>query len=194
MSFRNIPWYSTFLHLTLAALTVVSFLLMNENRALRGAIGPREITPEVGELLQPIAGRGLDGQSVEIVFEHSEREKMLLVFTTTCPACKQNLGNWQVLWERYRENYDIVGISIDSIEATRSYVEANDLPFDIVVPEEPAEFSLQYRIAGVPETIHASIDGRVEKVWLGILPERFLEEMAPGDIQLSELGSTNPSQ
>ena len=180
--------YQVTLHLILAGLATLVVMLVTENRDLRS---PRSsapsASPAVGDLLLPIETKDLEGRDVELTFSDSDRETMLLVFTTSCPACKGNLPNWLALQEQLGERYDVVGISIDSLDATRSYVRDQELPFKVFVPTDPDRFRSDYALPGVPETIHAGVDGRVEGSWLGVLPEGFLESFAAETAELAEL-------
>jgi hypothetical protein len=176
MSSQKIGGYQIFLHLVLIGLASLVVLLGTQNRALRASRNPTPPAgPVAGDLLRPIDAKDLEGRAVQIPFGGSNRETMLFVWTTTCPACKANLPNWLAVKERFGERYNIVALSLDSIDATKPYVEAHPLPFEVLVAADPAGFRSQYNIPGVPETIHADRDGRVRGAWLGVLPKDFLD-------------------
>lgn len=174
MELRKTDGYQVFLHLALLGLAALVVMLGLENAGLRSASAPSpSVGPAIGEMLRPINALDLEGRDVRLVFDGKERETMLLVLTTTCAACQANLPNWLELVERHDEGLDFVGLSLDTVEATRSYAEARDLPFEVFVAADPAAFKTRYEIAGVPETIHTGRDGRVRGAWLGVLPEDF---------------------
>lgn len=193
MDFRKIDGYQVFLHLILLGLATLVVMLGVENGGLRGgASPPPSAGPAVGEMLRPIDARNLEGRDVRLAFDNAERETVLLVWTTTCPACQANLPNWLALVERFGERYDFVGLSLDSVEATKSYVAARALPFEVFVATDPAAFKTRYDIAGVPETIHAGRDGQVRGSWLGVLPKDFLDRglMGGEEPRISDLSRT----
>ncbi len=187
MSFPKAGGYQVALHLILVGLASLVVVLVAENRDLRSPrASPPSASPAVGDLLPPIDAKNLEGHDVKLTFNDADRETMLFVFTTSCPACRGNLPNWLAFEEQLGEHFNVVGISIDSMDATRSYVRDQALPFEVFVPTDPDRFRSDYSLPGVPETLHAGVDGRVEGSWLGVLPEGFLEGFATQTVELAE--------
>ncbi len=188
MSFPRVSGYQVVLHLLLTGLAALVVILVAENRELRA---PRSqapaASPAAGELLPAVEATDLEGREARLSFAGAGRETMLFVFTTSCPACKGNLPNWLELSQRFGDRYDIVGISLDSLPATRSYVRDQALPFAVFVATDPSRLRSEYGLPGVPETIHAGTDGRVRGSWLGVLPEGFSERFATETAEIAEL-------
>ncbi|MEM7356052.1 MAG: redoxin domain-containing protein, partial [Acidobacteriota bacterium] len=184
MPYRRMPLpgantYQIFLHLTLAGLAALVLSLVAENRSLRQPASPTPpASPGVGETLPSVAAIDLKGQPIELTFSSTERDTLLLVFTTRCPACLANLPQWLALRDRLAAHYDVIGLSLDDLAATRTYARDHQLPFDIFVARDPQAVRSAYRLPGVPETIHAGLDGRVRGAWLGVLPADFAERFA----------------
>lgn len=175
---RSWTWYSVFLHLAVLALVVEVLYLYQQNRDLRtlqNASRPPALS--VGETVDPIAVRTLNGSPETLDPVGAERETVLLVFTTTCPFCVENQDTWKELYDRHRDTYDVVGLSIDSLDATRDYVDRHRLPFPVVVPDDPQAFPRDYRIPGVPQTLVVDREGRVRRTWPGVLAEDTLEQL-----------------
>jgi len=179
MAKRKIDLYQMFLHLSLVVLAAVVVLMVMENRELRAPAAGGVDAIAAGDQLPPIVARDLDGEAVELAFDGRERETLLLVFTTTCPACRENLPRWVDLWQRFQDRYDVVGVAIDGAEATRAYVREHSLPFPVFLPEEPEEFPRRYGIPGVPQTLLVGTDGRVEAARLGSIADGFLDHLGP---------------
>lgn len=170
---RRIGWYSVFLHLALVALSIQVVVLSN-----RGTLPEPIERVAIGDVVEPFAARDLAGGQRTLDPKGGDRDTLLLVFTTSCPACQENIPSWVELWERYQRDYEIVGVSVDEPEATVDYVARNLLPFPVVVPDDSEGFPRRYGIPGVPHTLWLSPEGRVREVWGGILGPDQLDELA----------------
>ena len=179
MAKRKTGFYGPFLHASLLGLAVVVLLLVDENRRLeRAAQASRGEAVQAGDLLPALTVHDLEGNATELTFEGGDRESLLLVFTTSCPACKENLPHWRQLWDRHADRYRIVGVAIDDLDSTRTYVAEHEMPFPVYVPESPREVPRRYGITGVPQTLHLGTDGRVKQSRLGVMNEDFAERLA----------------
>lgn len=170
--------YTVSLHLLLVALALTVLGLAGENRDLQSPASiPSPPQLEAGATITPFSARDLDGQAELLSFTQSERERLLFVFTTVCSVCLENQPIWSSLYARARGEYDIVGISLNELEASLRYREANDLPFPVVVPDDIREFATENKISRVPLTVHIGRDGKVLGSWLGILSEDSLAQL-----------------
>jgi peroxiredoxin len=96
----------------------------------------------------------------------------VFVLTTTCPYCRQTLTVWSRLADSARHldgwTVDVVGISLDSAEATARYGAAQKLAFPLVT--FPARKLKQlYRARAVPQTLVLDEEGRVLYARTGLL-------------------------
>lgn len=170
--------YQISIHVLLLGLAIMVVALAHQNRTLRAlATSPEATRLAVGEEIPPIAVRDLEGNADLLRFAGSDRESLVLVFTTTCGACQQNQGNWRSLYEALREHYDVVGLSLDDVGETASYKEINQLPFRTFVAEDARRFVLDNKVFEVPYTIHLDRDGRIRRSWLGVLSDDSLAEL-----------------
>ncbi len=164
----KLNWYSVFLHLILIAFAVQIVFLTRENRALRAALTPAPPPQlEVGELLEPLAVVDLDGRKSELDF--SGEQNVLMVFTTRCPYCAQNQPAWNELYARFQDRYRVLGIAVGDVESVKTYAEKQGLSYPVVVPADAMSFPKSYKIPSVPTTVLVGADGRVKKVWNGML-------------------------
>ncbi|MDX2057327.1 MAG: TlpA disulfide reductase family protein [Gemmatimonadales bacterium] len=100
----------------------------------------------------------------------SSRKQVLFVFTTTCPYCKASLPAWRRVAEALGTSggASIVGISLDSADATSAYVAEHGLRFDIV--QFPSRrIKRLYRAGMVPQTVVLDFDGHVVHSRVGLL-------------------------
>jgi len=169
--------YGIFLHVALVALTITSLYGAHQNQKLRQRLDPETVQLEVGQQVKPVTVNSLDGDSRLLSWDDTNPDRLLLVFTTSCPACKQNQVFWQSLHRTLDNDVEIVGISLDSPEATRIYREEHGLPFEVVVAADREAFASAYEISVVPFTFHIAGDGSVQGAWRGVLTDANLTEV-----------------
>lgn len=167
MSSKRLDTYTVTIHCMLVGLAALVAVLVSENRALRALVAPPPPELTVGEAVPEVAVRGLEGGEELLSFAPAERESLLLVFTTTCSACRANQDAWRSLYEDTHDRLRVVGVSLDDPDATRAYREEHALPFPVVVPADPQAFARDYAVTRVPFTVHLGRDGRVKGAWFG---------------------------
>ena len=123
----------------------------------------------VGDTLPSLQLSDLDGRDASQSWL-GDNPSMLFFFTTTCSACEQNMDRWRALHAQYSDRYDILAVGLDSLDATRTYVQNQDLPFEVRVSTDPY-MSQSLGIIGVPETVVVRADGQVAQVQVGLLPD-----------------------
>lgn len=188
MAERRMAWYRIALYAAVAALCVLVVLLARENRQLEDRLQTvsREQSAEgniqVGDYLSEFAVTELDGSFTSLAFDGVDRESIVLLFTTTCSACQQNVDPWLELHERVRGRYRFAAIGIDDPELVRTFAEAHALPFEVFVPVDRQQFPETHHIVGVPQTLVVGSDGRVKDIRLGVLAKKFLEGFPSGRV------------
>lgn len=175
MTTKRFDTYAIFLHVVLVAMALLIARLAFENHQLKQP--PVIAQLEVGDTVAPVSVNTLDGEEQTLQWAGgAAKERLLLVFTTTCPACRDNQATWRSLHERLGESVDVVGISLDKPEATQVYRQDHALPFPVVIPKDLGSFSKSYEISAVPLTLHIGGDGQVKGTWLGSLsPEQVTD-------------------
>ncbi len=166
--------YTVFLHSSLVAMIAISMSLVWQIRFLRAQLAPGEMDQiEAGEMVDAIDVTHLSGESAVLSWHDAQRDRLLLIFTTTCPACKENQPTWQEIHGELGEHLDIVGVSLDPLEATRAYEQAYALPYDVVTVADRQRFVTDLNIPAIPFTLHVASNGSVLGAWRGILtPEQ----------------------
>ena len=174
--------YSIFLHVALIALAATTLGLTKQKRDLLAALSPAAPQIEVGTSVGAFDVQHLDGDASTLDW-NTDRSRLLFVFTTTCPACKQNQEAWRALSEATDDRVDILGVSLDTLEATSAYRSEHELPFEVVVAADREAFAGAYQVSAVPTTLLVSSDGRVQGVWTGALSTEQQADVAAGTHQ-----------
>lgn len=175
--------YSIFLHLSLLVLATTTVLLARQNRQLFHRLDPEIPQLQVGATLGPIEALLMNHQPLDLTWKERPNERLLLVFTTSCPACLENQERWKALHALMDDNVELIGLSLDDPTTTAAYVETLSLPFDVVSVADRQRFLTEVEIPVVPFTIHADRTGRVLGAWSGALSNIQLEEI---DASVSE--------
>ncbi len=175
---------TVFLYLSLAGLCVLVLVLAEQNREFRAQLSPEVLQLESGDVVADFSAVNLDGRVQNLNWSENSKERLLLVFTTTCQACQQNQDNWRSLSERVGSQVEIWGISLDPAEATLAYRNENTLPFPVLLPQDRKAFTDTFKVSLVPSTIHIGAGGRVQGAWSGTLSKKDLAHLK------SELGGS----
>ena len=175
---RNVKVYPVFLHVMLIGLGIAVLILAQQNAQLRQALYPVVPQLEAGDQVGAVKASDLSGAPRALEWQGAEQDRLLLVFTTVCQACRQNQSAWRTLNERVGNNLEVVGISLDTAEMTQAYRDEHDLPFEVVVADDRQDFTASYEIPAVPFTIHVDGNGKVLGSWRGKLSEERLAEIA----------------
>jgi peroxiredoxin len=181
MSNKRLGWYAIVLHAVLVIFCLLILLLARENRRLEERLVRAALAavggPEIDDLLPEVPVTELDGIEAVLAFDGQARETVLLVFTTTCPACQKNLEPWRDLHRRFGDRYRFVAVGLDPPEETRRFAEQHDLPYRVVVPADRSAFQRAYGIESVPQTLVVGADGRVKDVQPGVLPQSYRDRL-----------------
>jgi len=174
--------YGVLLHLFLVGLGVATLLLALENRQLRqtGSGAESETLLVEGKVLEGFEVLSLEGETQELHFSGADtagKDHLLFFFTTTCGVCAETQPVWRALYESLSGSAEIVAVSFDSPEATRTYRDRMNLPFPVVVISDPNAFAEEHRLYGVPFTLQIASDGEIRDSWLGALSEADVERI-----------------
>jgi len=160
--------YSVTLHTLLVAMAAVNVVLVLQNHQLKNPPAPQPSLLEPGDTVTTQPMLDLSGNPATLTWDQSQqRDRMLFVYTTTCPACRENQAAWRALYTDLAEHVDVVGVSLDGLDAARVYHAEHGLPYPVVVPADRQQFSQVFEISAVPLTLHISPSGEVRNAWLG---------------------------
>ena len=154
--------------LPVVALLVATALVIVLARQLDATRQQRDLLAERARSLQPGAyvpvqsAPTLDGAPVVLGYVPPGTRQLLFVYNTSCAYCRATIPTWHLLADRFRGDpaVKVVAVSLDSLEATRSYTRQHALryPSAILLDERAASL---FRFNNVPQTLVIDERGRV---------------------------------
>ena len=178
---RDRPAY--FLGVACAALAVLSLLLTRQNLSLKARLADALGAPppgslKIGDTLAAFDVVDATGRRTRVAFDE-QRETLILVFSSTCGACRDTLPVWnRVLADVASSRVHVVGIQTDfqSAAGVGTTLSIPNLAFPVFGSAEPNSEPMS-KFPAIPAA--ALIDGKstVKAVWFGL----------PTDAQVSEL-------
>lgn len=166
----------TVLILTLLILNVI---LVTQNRNLRaaGSVGTRSIALKEGTIVPALSGLGLDGNKITLNYQNDPRKAVMLIFSPRCSYCTDNMPNWQAIAQSLdRKLYRIMAVSITS-DGVKDYIAQHRLPDVPVIADVEPKSRVSYEMNVTPQTILIDSQGKVEKVWTGVLQQHERAEV-----------------
>jgi|SRR5882724_568943 len=130
-------------------------------QALKGS--PRTLS--IGTIVPPFPVKDLNGENETISYQAGDKPTVLYIFTPPCTWCERNMDNLRTLVDKAGSNYRFLGLSL-SEEGLAQYVAKNNLELPIYSGLSP-ETREVYKLAGTPQTIVVSPEGRVLQDWMG---------------------------
>jgi hypothetical protein len=168
-------WMNGSLIFIFFGLCAVTAGLTLENMKLKDALNEKYSASSESKLyhggkVKPIRATTLDNRETVVAFQDGEwKHHLIFVFNTTCSNCLQNLPSWNMLSKFHMvDSTRVIGISLDEMDRTRTYVSKRDVAFEIYSVVD-SSFKRDYRVAGVPLTILVGTGGLVQGAWCGIL-------------------------
>lgn len=178
-------WFSIFLMVACVALAALVFLLGLQNRQLKQALADslRDIPADAlteGEMLEPPTLVDDPGEIRTVEFGGEFSRTLLLVFSSTCPACEKTLPIWSEVIPEYLDSpgLQVIGIQLDrpapGEDPGAMMTEA--FPFPVLGITTDGHEALK-RIPFIPAAILVDRSGTVEKAWYGVPMEADLEAL-----------------
>jgi peroxiredoxin len=167
---------SIILMLTTAIAVFFLVLVTKENDRLKteaaqfnGALaGPP--TAQVGDILLPFNSVDLEDQQARLAYNGTVKH-LLFIFSPRCSVCLSQIPVWNNLTIQAKsKNIKVLGLSLDSGEAAKSYLRDVKLDFDVVAMPNKA-IQRAYRTVSLPQVVLVSPNGIVEWVHYGELSE-----------------------
>ncbi|HKG46735.1 MAG TPA: redoxin domain-containing protein [Pyrinomonadaceae bacterium] len=171
------------LTLVILTLLVLNASLVIQNRNLRELTTPtkRSIVLKEGSIVPALSGLDLNGTRISLNYQDDPRKAVMLVFSPRCAYCTQNLPNWHSIAQSLDPKlYRIMAVST-SADGVKEYVGQNSFPEVPIIADVDPKSRVSYEMNLTPQTILIDSQGRVEKIWTGVLQpdertevERFL--------------------
>lgn len=166
----------TVLILTLLVLNVI---LVTQNRNLRaaGSVGTRSIALKEGTIVPALSGLGLDGNKITLNYQNDPRKAVILILSPHCGYCTENMPNWQAIAQSLdRKLYRIMAVSITN-DGVKEYIAQHSLSDVPVIADVEPKSRVSYEMNVTPQTILIDSQGKVEKVWTGVLQQHERAEV-----------------
>ena len=155
------------------ALAVCVIALAWQNLALKHRLAaPGHAAGDLPKLSTGDVVAGFDlqtaaGETVEVAFDGAEERTLLLVFSSTCPACERNMPVWnELLAGGASPGVRVLGIQTDLSQGAAPHADGPPCPIYAVGPRAGPPFD---RLPYVPATVVLDGEGRVRAAWFGIL-------------------------
>lgn len=168
---RPFPWFTAFLVVATVGLSVLVFLLSNENRHLKGMLEDKyaeamKASLQPGEELADVELTSASGVSKSHAFrEHPAT--LVLVVSTNCPHCDEAMPTWaRVIEDAKATSVAVVCIESDVIDASKLKPTPPVIPA-YFVPN--ARSTWLTRLTMVPAAILVGSDAKVVRTWYGPL-------------------------
>lgn len=161
------------------ALVIINTILVNQNRELRSYLNELQQSLELnpGAIVSALHGVDINGDSIDINYGADPRKTVLLVFSPDCDYCTKNIPAWEkILSNVDKSSFRVIAISLEP-EGTKEYVTKHRLISVPVIAKLYAKGVNTYKMGLTPETILIGPDGKVEKVWKGLLDEESRKEI-----------------
>lgn len=105
---KRYNWYNIFLHLMLVGLSVIVILLVNKNNVLAERLNGGNVEQlKEGDVFPDFSAYDL-GENEILLNLNEGKNKLLFIFTTTCPYCTKNIPNWKKLYEEKKNEYEVI--------------------------------------------------------------------------------------
>jgi hypothetical protein len=157
--------------LTVAAVVVVALARQKQSLEARyRELAARPDDPYVGMYVPVIRAPSVQADSLLIGAPGEGERQVFLVFDTRCPYSRASLPWWNALADRLVGDSGvwIYGVSLDSLEASRSYAMEHELAFPVVSLTQPRAQGL-FHLQRVPQVLILNDEGRVTFTRLGVL-------------------------
>jgi peroxiredoxin len=135
----------------------------------KSPISPETYHLNPGDLVDTLHGKDLLGKDFNIMYGQDSRKVILLVFSPKCKFCDLNISTWQTLVEKIdKSSYNVIALSLVRTGA-KEYLDKYNLGSVPLIVDVPANELKDYKIIGTPLTLLISSDGKIEKVWNGLI-------------------------
>jgi hypothetical protein len=150
---------------------LVNVLLVQQNKKLKVLAGrpDRALEARPGTALPALEGFDSNGNKHSISYGQDPRKTVLLVLSPRCQACEENRPNWEALISGLdQRSFRLAAVSLQS-EGAKDYMSwlgSDKIP---LLAEIDPKHKVAYNLALTPQIILIDPDGKVEKVWTGVL-------------------------
>jgi peroxiredoxin len=183
---RKLDSYTVFLLVACVALAAIVVALALQNRSLKQQLshaysnsGSAPPQFKAGDVVESFTVVSDAGESTTVAFGQGETKTILLVFSSTCPACKDTVPTWrELLASPPAGGVRVVGIQTDRLDANPAApVElAASFPFPVYGYKRPSHDPLA-KVPFIPAAIVVDAKGVVVNAWYGVPGDEAVEAL-----------------
>lgn len=161
--------------LLLITLAAANVMLIRQNLQMRRALEkyqPQSL--KIGDTVPSFSATGLSGEAVNVNYNGSGPQTVVLFFTPTCPFCRQQFAYWrEILGRTDKTNFQVIGLVDQAEDKARleEYLRTMGCSQDSQTPLRialiPKDVRDSYRLNATPITLVVANDGTVTKAWAG---------------------------
>jgi peroxiredoxin len=150
-------------------MSVATLVLAMQMRPLREQareLALRKALPYIGQVQPTLRAASLGGDSVTIGETRSHRAQLLLIFSPSCPFCRQSMPAWQRAAAQLatpRDSVDVVWLSLGTADSTRAWADEHQVREPVLLMPK-GKPRATWRIKGVPLTLVLDWQGQVRYV------------------------------
>lgn len=160
-------------------LLAVNIALIHQNSRLKAQLSlpPPSLEAVKGAQMPDLRGFDLTGKPVEVLYGKDQRKVLVLVYSPTCAFCDENWPRWQQLISSLdRSAVRPVAVDVTS-SSTATFISQHQLAELPVFQKVDPHDVVDYRFQLTPQTILLDSEGKVEKVWTGVLTDSTVAEL-----------------
>jgi len=155
----------------------IALLRQNSQLKSRLSLPPPVLEVAPGTQMPDLRGYDPAGKPLEVLYGKDARKVLVLVFSPTCGFCDQNWPKWQQIISAL-DRSAVRPVAVDVTSTTNAiFVSQHQLAQVPVFAQVDPRATLDYRFHLTPQTILVDRDGKVEKVWTGVLNDSAQAEL-----------------
>ncbi len=132
----------------------------------------KQLLLKPGEPLRGFQGTTPEGETRQLDSSNINGSTLILVFSVSCGICGENsLHRKKLLVDLAGSSVRVVGVTPDPANHIRGFLNANDLCLETLSVAGDSAVTKSNRWTVFPQTIVLDPDGRVVRIWAGLLDE-----------------------
>lgn len=134
-------------------------------------VNPSEIMPEMSITKFEEVKKSYAGKVILVNF-----------FASWCPPCKAEIPDFIKIYEKYKENFVVIGISVDDdLQKGADFVIDQKISYPIYHAERALEAKMN--VSSIPVNIFYKTDGTLLNFYVGALNEDFVETVIKSQLR-----------
>jgi len=153
--------------------------LIRQNHSLKAQLSQVPLGTEAppGAHVSDLRGFDVQGKPVSITYQGDTRKVLLFVFSPTCSFCAENWPNWWRIFSELDRN-TVLPAAVDvTATVTPEFINQHQMTGIPVLAQVDPRAVVEYHFHLTPQTILVGADGKVEKVWSGVLSAANMAEI-----------------